>query len=196
MDSAYKSAQEECRHGQARGAKNKKKNKRGKRRAKRQPSDTSARQKASNELSHAHSQIALFRNRRGSARPGERVGVTARITFSVRVEGDQAASGGVQCGRRARFIGLSPLSQFRERHFDPRMAIGRDLLSEELPRPLKVWYHNGEENWDELCRRLDAEWCPQKRGGVGPQLAYNTGKGIRLRIKQGLDGCIDYPKCF
>jgi hypothetical protein len=82
MDSAYNSAQEECRHGQARGAKNKKKNKRGKRRAKRQPSDTSARQKASNELSRAHSQIALFRNRRGSARPGERVEVTARITFS------------------------------------------------------------------------------------------------------------------
>jgi hypothetical protein len=25
-----------------------------------------------------------------------------------------------------------------------------------------------------------------------PQLGYNTGKGIRLRIKQGLDGCIDY----
>ena len=36
------------------------------------------------------------------------------------------------------------------------MATGRALLSEEPPRRLKVWYHNGEENWDELCRRLDA----------------------------------------
>jgi AAA domain len=36
------------------------------------------------------------------------------------------------------------------------MAIGRPLLSEEPLRRLKVWYHNGEENWDELCRRLDA----------------------------------------
>ena len=36
------------------------------------------------------------------------------------------------------------------------MATGRSLLSEEPPRRLKVWYHNGEENWDELCRRLDA----------------------------------------
>ena len=36
------------------------------------------------------------------------------------------------------------------------MATGRALLSEEPPRRLKVWYHNGEENWDELCHRLDA----------------------------------------
>jgi hypothetical protein len=33
---------------------------------------------------------------------------------------------------------------------------GACALSEEPPRRLKVWYHNGEENWDELCRRLDA----------------------------------------
>jgi RecA-family ATPase len=36
------------------------------------------------------------------------------------------------------------------------MAIGRALLGDEPLRRLKVWYHNGEENWDELCRRLDA----------------------------------------
>jgi hypothetical protein len=29
----------------------------------------------------------------------------------------------------------------------------------------RVWYHNGEESWDELCRRLDAEWCPQNVAG-------------------------------
>jgi hypothetical protein len=36
------------------------------------------------------------------------------------------------------------------------MATGRSLLNEEPLRRLKVWYHNGEENWDELCRRLEA----------------------------------------
>jgi hypothetical protein len=35
------------------------------------------------------------------------------------------------------------------------MAIGR-LLSDQPPRRLKVWYHNAVEDWDELCRRLDA----------------------------------------
>ena len=29
----------------------------------------------------------------------------------------------------------------------------------------RVWYHNGEESWDELRRRLDAEWCPQNVAG-------------------------------
>src|ERR1700722_11461066 len=36
------------------------------------------------------------------------------------------------------------------------MATGRSLLNEAPLRRLKVWYHNGEENWDELCRRLEA----------------------------------------
>jgi hypothetical protein len=36
------------------------------------------------------------------------------------------------------------------------MAIGRKLLNDDPLRRLKVWYHNGEEHWDELLRRLDA----------------------------------------
>jgi hypothetical protein len=36
------------------------------------------------------------------------------------------------------------------------MAVGRALLNDEPLRRLKVWYHNGEESWDELLRRLDA----------------------------------------
>src|SRR6516165_3619082 len=37
------------------------------------------------------------------------------------------------------------------------MAIGRDLLGKEkLRRPLRVWYHNGEDSRDELDRRISA----------------------------------------
>jgi AAA domain/Bifunctional DNA primase/polymerase, N-terminal len=37
------------------------------------------------------------------------------------------------------------------------MAIGRDLLDGgKLPRPLRVWYHNGEDPRDELNRRIGA----------------------------------------
>jgi hypothetical protein len=35
------------------------------------------------------------------------------------------------------------------------MATARALLGEKPLRRLKVWYHNGEESWDELRRRLD-----------------------------------------
>jgi hypothetical protein len=35
------------------------------------------------------------------------------------------------------------------------MAVARKLLFDEPMRRLKVWYHNGEENWDELRRRLE-----------------------------------------
>jgi AAA domain/Bifunctional DNA primase/polymerase, N-terminal len=36
------------------------------------------------------------------------------------------------------------------------MAVQRKLLDDEPLRRLKVWYHNGEENWEELLRRLQA----------------------------------------
>jgi AAA domain len=37
------------------------------------------------------------------------------------------------------------------------MAIGRDLLGKEKPkRPLRVWYHNGEDPRDEINRRIAA----------------------------------------
>jgi hypothetical protein len=36
------------------------------------------------------------------------------------------------------------------------MAIKRKLLNDVPPRRLKVWYHNGEEHWDEMLRRLAA----------------------------------------
>jgi hypothetical protein len=37
------------------------------------------------------------------------------------------------------------------------MAIGRDLLgAEELKRPLRVWYHNGEDPREEINRRIAA----------------------------------------
>jgi hypothetical protein len=35
------------------------------------------------------------------------------------------------------------------------MATAKGLLGEPPLRRLKVWYHNGEESWDELRRRLD-----------------------------------------
>src|SRR5262249_60949417 len=34
------------------------------------------------------------------------------------------------------------------------MATGRDLLGEGAKEPLRVWYHNGEDNMTELERRL------------------------------------------
>jgi hypothetical protein len=36
------------------------------------------------------------------------------------------------------------------------MAVKRKLLNDAPPRQLKVWYHNGEEHWEELLRRLAA----------------------------------------
>src|SRR5262249_31000930 len=34
------------------------------------------------------------------------------------------------------------------------MRTGRDLLGEEVKEPLRVWYHNGEDNMLELQRRV------------------------------------------
>src|SRR5262249_26213345 len=34
------------------------------------------------------------------------------------------------------------------------MATARGLLNEEVKQPLRVWYHNGEDNMLELKRRL------------------------------------------
>jgi RecA-family ATPase len=36
------------------------------------------------------------------------------------------------------------------------MATGRNLLGEEPKERVRVWYHNGEDNMDELNRRLAA----------------------------------------
>jgi hypothetical protein len=36
------------------------------------------------------------------------------------------------------------------------MAVKRKLLNDMPPRQLKVWYHNGEEHWEEMLRRLAA----------------------------------------
>src|SRR5262249_24925159 len=36
------------------------------------------------------------------------------------------------------------------------MATGRDLLGEGAKEPLRVWYHNGEDNMIELQRRVGA----------------------------------------
>jgi hypothetical protein len=46
------------------------------------------------------------------------------------------------------------------------MATGRKLLNEAPLRRLRVWYHNGEETWEELLRRLGAV-CQHYGIGIG-----------------------------
>ena len=64
------------------------------------------------------------------------------------------------------------------------MASGRDLLGYELKEPLKVWYWNGEDPYDELERRI-AAIC--KHYGIsdddlGGRLFVDSGRDIEIKI--------------
>jgi hypothetical protein len=69
------------------------------------------------------------------------------------------------------------------------MALGLDLLDNKQPleRPLRVWYHNGEDNMDELKRRL-AGICQYYevplRDLTGGCFFMTSGNEVPLRVAQ------------
>jgi AAA domain len=70
------------------------------------------------------------------------------------------------------------------------MALGLDLLDNKKPleRPLRVWYHNGEDNTDELRRRL-AAICqhyevPLKDFLAEGRFFMTSGNEVPLRVAQ------------
>jgi RecA-family ATPase len=70
------------------------------------------------------------------------------------------------------------------------MALGLDLLDNKRPleRPLRVWYHNGEDNMDELKRRL-AAICQHYEISLeelltGGSFFMTSGNEVPLRVAQ------------
>jgi hypothetical protein len=70
------------------------------------------------------------------------------------------------------------------------MALGLDLLNNKQPleRPLRVWYHNGEDNMDELKRRL-AAICQHYEISLndllmGGSFFMTSGNEVPLRVAQ------------
>src|SRR5262249_24510321 len=69
------------------------------------------------------------------------------------------------------------------------MAAGRKLLGGEPLRRLRVWYHNGEETWDELLRRLGAV-CQHYRiptRELEGWLCMTNPQKFPLRVAEGFD---------
>jgi hypothetical protein len=68
------------------------------------------------------------------------------------------------------------------------MAIGRDLLGrEKLRRPLRVWYHNGEDSKDELDRRIVAICIHYKvdRREINGRLIVTCGLDMPIKVASG-----------
>jgi RecA-family ATPase len=83
------------------------------------------------------------------------------------------------------------------------MATGRNLLDEEVRERVRVWYHNGEDNMDELNRRLAAicqhhnipmeeleGWFFMTSGNEVPLRVAESWNQVRLNIDHRLVKCI------
>jgi RecA-family ATPase len=83
------------------------------------------------------------------------------------------------------------------------MATGRNLLDEEVRERVRVWYHNGEDNMDELNRRLAAicqhynipmeeleGWFFMTSGNEMPLRVAESWNQVRLNIDHRLVKCI------
>jgi RecA-family ATPase len=83
------------------------------------------------------------------------------------------------------------------------MATGRNLLDEEVRERVRVWYHNGEDNLDELNRRLAAicqhynipmeeleGWFFMTSGNEVPLRVGESWNQVRLNIDHRLVKCI------
>src|SRR5262245_21944161 len=67
------------------------------------------------------------------------------------------------------------------------MATGRNLLGEEPRERVRVWYHNGEDNMDELNRRLAAicQYYHIPLEGLPGWFFMTSGNEVPLRVAQG-----------
>jgi AAA domain len=67
------------------------------------------------------------------------------------------------------------------------MATQRNLLGEQPPERLRVWYHNGEDNIDELNRRLAAicQYYDIPLGELSGWWFMTSGNEVPLRVAQG-----------
>src|SRR5262245_301608 len=83
------------------------------------------------------------------------------------------------------------------------MATGRNLLDEEIKEPMRVWYHNGEDNFLELqrrvagiCRHYDIPMSElndrffMTSGNEVPLRVAETWSQVRLQTDHGLVKCI------
>jgi hypothetical protein len=72
------------------------------------------------------------------------------------------------------------------------MATGRKLLHHAPLRQLKVWYHNGEEPWEEMLRRAGAvlQQYGIKEEALQDQLCMTTPQTFPLRVAEGYDKCV------